>query len=170
MLIAKYKGQYRRNDALGKRFVYSVTGTPEEMEAYKKAQGANFKADEDGTVLFFVTEWMIVPGQAPRRQIISKQLKLQVSMKGDKVFVDDSDKTLALNEKIENGLADAIIQRLADQYVNGNAGAATKPTAKKEPKIVEETAEDIINQLKAGVETGAPVINEPPVEGTVATL
>lgn len=36
-------------------FVYSVTGTPAQIEAYKAAQGDNYREAEDGTPLWFTT-------------------------------------------------------------------------------------------------------------------
>lgn len=36
-------------------FVYSVSGTPAQIEAYKAAQGDNYRESEDGTPLWFTT-------------------------------------------------------------------------------------------------------------------
>lgn len=36
-------------------FVYSVSGTPAQIEAYKAAQGDNYRETEDGTPLWFTT-------------------------------------------------------------------------------------------------------------------
>lgn len=36
-------------------FVYAVSGTPAELEAFKAAQGDNFREAEDGTPLWFTT-------------------------------------------------------------------------------------------------------------------
>lgn len=36
-------------------FVYSVSGTTEQVEAYKAAQGDNYRESEDGTPLWFTT-------------------------------------------------------------------------------------------------------------------
>lgn len=36
-------------------FVYSVTGTPAQIEAYKAAQGDNYRETEEGVALWFTT-------------------------------------------------------------------------------------------------------------------
>ena len=36
-------------------FVYGVSGSPEQLEAFKKAQGENHREAEDGTPLWFTT-------------------------------------------------------------------------------------------------------------------
>ena len=36
-------------------FVYGVTGSPEQLAAYKKAQGENHREDESGNALWFTT-------------------------------------------------------------------------------------------------------------------
>lgn len=36
-------------------FVYGVSGSPEQLEAFKKAQGENHREDESGTPLWFTT-------------------------------------------------------------------------------------------------------------------
>jgi hypothetical protein len=36
-------------------FVYGVSGSPEQLEAFKKAQGENHREDENGTPLWFTT-------------------------------------------------------------------------------------------------------------------
>jgi len=36
-------------------FVYSVSGTPAQIEAYKAAQGDNYRESDDGTPLWFTT-------------------------------------------------------------------------------------------------------------------
>lgn len=39
-------------------FRYAVSGTPEQIEAYKNAQGENFREDDSGTPLWFTTRFV----------------------------------------------------------------------------------------------------------------
>jgi hypothetical protein len=39
-------------------FVYSVSGTKEQLAAFKKAQGDYYREDESGTPLFFTTRYI----------------------------------------------------------------------------------------------------------------
>lgn len=50
-------------------FVYAVSGTPAQLEAYKAAQGDNHRTAEDGTPLYFTTNCI---GQTGSLVITSK--------------------------------------------------------------------------------------------------
>lgn len=85
MLLAKFEGSYRKPTQNGKVptvvFRYTVSGTPEEMDAYKKVQGDNFRSDENtGKPLYFTTRY------------ISDRVKLLITT-GDnpRVVADDSE-------------------------------------------------------------------------------
>ena len=179
MLQAKFSNRtYRKNDDKGKRFIFYVSGTPEELEQYKAAQGANLRVDDAGHIMYFVTEFLVIPGQPKRRQIIQKTYKLGIKFDGSGVFVDDNDQTMKLNELLadQNELAKVIRMKMAEEYLNGSSAAASEPAAKKEkPVVVEDDPNKVLNDLKVGVEGSpevkTPVINEPdPAIGTVSTL
>lgn len=56
MLSIKAKNnQYRKSGNGRPVFTYTVTGSAEELAAYKAAQGSNYKETEEGEALFFST-------------------------------------------------------------------------------------------------------------------
>lgn len=55
MKITAKHNEYRSSKTGAPVFVYTVQGTPEELAAYKTAQGDNYRENEDGKPLFFST-------------------------------------------------------------------------------------------------------------------
>jgi hypothetical protein len=56
---ASYLRQYRKPETGNVVFVYTVSGTNEELSAYKDAQGSNYVEDKDsGTPLFFSVNYV----------------------------------------------------------------------------------------------------------------
>lgn len=159
MLKATYSNQYRKADASGKRFVYHVTGNPDELEQFKKimsAKGAYAEDEESGNPLYWITEFLVIPGQRPVRQRIRNQFTLAISQKGDKIFIDDSKDTMQLHDAVNNIdlLAQAIRQKMADEWVNGNSAAPVQTPVKKDVKTNEETPEETLRKLKQDTEKG----------------
>lgn len=53
--IKAKNNQYRKSGTGRPVFNYTITGTAEELENYKKAQGVNYKENENNEPLFFST-------------------------------------------------------------------------------------------------------------------
>jgi hypothetical protein len=89
-------------------FRYSVSGTPEEMEAYKQAKGSNHRVDENtGQVLFFSTTY------------ISDVVDLIILSNGD-VIIDRSElrKAEAQVKAMGGNLGQAIAMTVAGKLFN----------------------------------------------------
>ncbi len=54
---ATYQRQYRKSGTGNLVFVYNVSGTPEQLAAFKAAKGAHYKEDENKVPLFFCTRY-----------------------------------------------------------------------------------------------------------------
>lgn len=91
-------------------FRYSVSGTDEEMEAYKKAKGTNYRVDETtGQVLYFSTTYL------------ADVVDLIILANGD-VIIDKSDlrKAEARVKAMGGDLGQAVAMTVASQLF-GNA-------------------------------------------------
>jgi len=89
-------------------FRYSVSGTPEEMEAYKQAKGSNHRVDENtGQVLYFSTTY------------ISDVVDLIILSNGD-VIIDRSElrKAEAQVKAMGGNLGQAIAMTVAGKLFN----------------------------------------------------
>jgi hypothetical protein len=97
-----FKRSYRKKGTGNTVFVYAVSGTPAELEAFKKAQGEFFIEDEDGTPLWFTTRF------------VGKSGKLVITSAG-KVIADMSqfDQMASLAQQYGGNLGEALAQQAA---------------------------------------------------------
>jgi hypothetical protein len=120
---------YTHKVSLNKVFVYKVTGTKEEIQAYSDIQGENLKEDEDNNPLFFTTKCAGQDG------------KLIITSNGN-VVVDMSEYDQAASLASQYGgnlgqeLARAAAQKLMGRS-HGSAVASSTPTPA--PVASEET-------------------------------
>ena len=109
---------YRKAETGNMVYVYGVSGTPEQLEAFAQAQGDNHTVDEEtGTPLWFSTRYVGDAGQ------------LSISRNG-KVFADTSefDKANSLCEQYKGtALGDQLARVMAEKLL-GNL-EANKPVA-----------------------------------------
>lgn len=113
---------YRKAETGNMVYVYGVSGTPEQLEAFKEAQGDNYKVDEEtGAVLWFSTRYIGDAGQ------------LSISRNG-KVFADTSefDKANSLCEQYKGtALGDQLARVMAEKLLDSLGGGKTSaPVAK----------------------------------------
>lgn len=125
---AKYHSKYNTVDKNSNGIVmfrYIVSGTEEQLAAYKKAQGDYYRENEEGQPMFFT----------PR--FISDNLNLLISSKG-KVFADTAelDKLNSLVNQYPGALGNALAQiganKILGQTQSAGAVAVTAPVDKTE--------------------------------------
>lgn len=108
MLQANYLRDYpSKKDATKTTFVYAVTGTPEELDAFKTAQGTHYRVDEaTGTPLYFDSTYV---GDTANLKISSN----------NKVFIDVSAirKSVALAKATGGDFGSALATALANAMV-----------------------------------------------------
>lgn len=112
-LKAVYSSVYR-SKAGNTTFVYNVSGTPENLEAYKLAQGDYFRVDDvTGKVLYFTTSWN------------GEKLDLIITTNG-KVITDTSatDKLVAVVNRSSGILQDKLAGLVASHILGGLLGTA----------------------------------------------
>lgn len=104
-------------------FVYTVTGTPAEIAAYKTAQGENYRADDKGAPLFFTTR----VGASPRVKLITTQ--------AGNVIIDNSEMKAAANLAAQYGgnLGQEIARNFASQMSIGSGASVSAPAVVTEP-------------------------------------
>ncbi len=172
MLQAKYSSQFRRNDRFGKRFVYTVHGTPDEEQNYLETIIRNGWTEnnvhDNGKPLFIVKEFIEVGGQL-KRQFPKPSYDLGAKRDGTGFFIDDSKDTMKQAAKVEAIKDDYLgkFSALQDMGINLSAlfgGAATAAPAAA-PAVKAEQApaskpEDVLADLQKGINE-APVIEEP---------
>jgi len=90
---AKLSNYYRSAKTGQPVFVYVVTGTPEELAAYKAAKGTYYREDKDGNVLHFATRAL-----SNNR---NEQVVLNITTNGN-IVADDLNKVLAQNATLED--------------------------------------------------------------------
>lgn len=103
-------------------FVYSVTGTPAQIEAYKTAQGDNFREDDKGAALWFTT------------RCVGNAGTLIITEKG-KVVPDMSafEQAASLAKQYGGNFGQELAKMAAAQLVGGNHGV-DEPAAPVETK------------------------------------
>lgn len=79
--IKAKNNQYAKQGTGRAVFNYTIDGTAEELEAYKKAQGSNYKENENGEALFFSTRPLstgeeIVPNRAGTNYGVRRDLEV----------------------------------------------------------------------------------------------
>lgn len=110
-LKAIYASVYR-SKAGNTTFVYNVSGTPENMAAYKAAQGEYFRVDDlTGQVLYFTTAWN------------GEKLSLLITTTG-KVVTDtsDTDKLVAVVNRSSGILQEKLAGLVAAHILGGLLG------------------------------------------------
>ena len=108
---ASYESQYVSKNG-NTTFVYRVSGSKEELAAYKKAKGEYHTTAEDGTPLFFTTRF------------VGDNADLIITSTGN-VVADMSKfrKAESMVEQIGGKLGDALAKELARELLGGsNAG------------------------------------------------
>lgn len=125
----KFMRNYRKASTGNMVYVYGVTGTPEQLEAFKKAQGENLVIDEEtGMPLFFSTRF------------VGESTALIITQNG-KVIADTSefDKAASLCEQYQGtALGTELARVMAEKLLGGkNSSAAKEPAPAKAPGIQE---------------------------------
>jgi hypothetical protein len=104
-------------------FVYTVTGTPAQMEAYKAAQGDQFRETEEGVALWFTT------------RCIGNAGTLIITVKG-KIVPDMSafEQAASLAKQYGGNFGQELARMAAMQLVGGHPEAqVAQGTVAKEP-------------------------------------
>ncbi len=99
-----------RNKKSNMVFVYSVTGTAEELERYKNAQGDFYREDEEGAPIFFSSKYV---GESTKLIITSK----------DKCIPDTSefDKAASIITQYGGDLGTALANAFASKLTSSPA-------------------------------------------------
>jgi hypothetical protein len=129
MLIAKQhsdatRRQYRKPVTGQLVYVYEVTGSTQEMEDYKEAQGEHFREDEvTGSALFFTVRPFITPSGV-----------LGISQKGD-VYQDTSelDKIEAIVTNKGGNFGDILAEKLLGNLLGAPSIVSEAAPAEKQP-------------------------------------
>lgn len=118
----KLLGQYRKQGTGKLVFRYAVTGSKEQLEAYKEAQGENYVETEDGVPLFFTTRFAGKAGSL----IISSNGSVSADM-------SEFDQAASLIEQFPGPLGQAIAAATAQKLMGGalNVAPEVKAEAKK---------------------------------------
>lgn len=93
MLKAKLNSYYRSAKTGQPVFVYFVTGTPEELAAYKESKKQYYREDKDGNVLHFANRAL-----SNNR---NESVALTITTNGN-IVADDLNKVLSQNDKLED--------------------------------------------------------------------
>lgn len=118
----KFIRNYRKASTGNMVYVYGVTGTPEQIEAYKKAQGENLVIDEKtGTPLWFSTRY------------VGESSALIITQNG-KVIADtsDFDKAASLCEQYQGTALGTELARVMAEKLLGGSGSASHAAAPAE--------------------------------------
>ncbi len=112
---AKATGSYRNKKGT-LVFRYAVIGTPAEIEAYKAAQGENYRESDDKTPLFFTTR-----NAGPSCNLIITQ--------GGKVVADMSkfDAAASLAAQYGGNLGTELAKQAAASLLGGSPASVTTP-------------------------------------------
>lgn len=113
----KYVRQYR-NKKGNLVFVYQVSGTSEQIEKFKAAQGDFYRESEDGKPLFFNSEYT------------SDNIDLAITQDGKRVIVDNSELEKAKSQVKAFGgdLGTAMATAKAQQLLGLGASVAAPAT------------------------------------------
>jgi len=119
----KLKRSYKKVAKSGKVvtvFVYGVSGSAEQLAKFKAANGDNFRADEDGTPLWFTTRFAGNTGE------------LVQTAKGDFIAdMSDYDAAASLSEQYGGNLGSELAKAAASKLMGGNTSVEA-PTQAKE--------------------------------------
>lgn len=96
-----------------KTFVYAVSGTKEELEKYKTAQGDNYREAEDGTPLWFTTRSVGSSGEL----IITTNGKIVPDMSA-------FDNAASLAKQYGGNLGDALAKHAVDALLGKSTASA----------------------------------------------
>lgn len=112
---AKFVNYYRKSGGQ-QVFVYAVTGTPEELAAYKAAQGTNYResSDEAKTPLFFAMR----PLTANRNESVPLTITAN-----NRVVADDSDRVFENAFKLDDYVLREQARLMAMQAMGGRGVA-----------------------------------------------
>lgn len=112
-------------------FVYTVTGSNAEMEAYKEAQGEYYREDEKtGNPLWFTTK------------CIGKTGTLLITDNGNIVpDMSEFDEAASLAQQYGGNLGEMLAREAAQRLLGGRSLSSSKATAKQ----AEEPQDDDIN-------------------------
>jgi len=121
----KYLGSYISKNG-NPVFKYAVSGTPEQLEEFKKAQGDNAREDEQGNPLWFTTRFA------------GKNATLAVAKNSGRVYADTSDirAVASLADQFSGKLGDALASRGADMILGSmfkGISVAAAPVAEEKP-------------------------------------
>lgn len=102
-------------------FVYGVTGSPEQIEAFKNAQGENFRESEEGVALWFTT------------RCVGQTGSLIITTNG-KVVPDMSafDQAASIAAQYGGNFGQELARAAAANLLTGSAGTPVSSTAKVE--------------------------------------
>lgn len=116
MLRAKKIRSYTKPGTGNTVFVYTVSGTPEEIARYKEVQGANYKEDENGNPLFFTTNFA------------GDSCDLIITQK-NKVIADMSDFAAAasLSKQFGGNLGQELARAAAEKLLGNKSTAQSVP-------------------------------------------
>lgn len=122
-LNAKFERKYRSQKG-SNVFVYGVSGTADALEAYKTAQGANYRTNENGKPIFFSNKSFGLEGQ------------LLITNNGNVIF-DDTQLAMTADmiERFSSSsplVAQAMADALAKQLLGSQP--APQPTPEPEPQ------------------------------------
>jgi hypothetical protein len=100
-------------------FVYAVTGTPEQLEQFRAAQGDNFREDDNGNALWFTT------------RCIGNTGSLIITTKGN-IVPDMSafDQANSLAKQYGGNFGQELARMAAEQLMGGNKSVATQAVTK----------------------------------------
>ena len=103
-------------------FVYAVSGTPEQIAAFKTAQGDNIREAEDGTPLYFTTRYS------------GENISLGINQKGG-VFVDNSEfkKANSLVKQYGGNLGQEMAKAAAAKLIGGGGSTVTEAQPASSP-------------------------------------
>lgn len=118
---AQFMRNYRKQETGTIVYVYAVSGSAKDLEAYAASQGDKHTIDEEsGTPLFFSTRF------------IGDNAKLNISRNG-KVFADTSefDKAASLCEQYKGtALGEQLARIMAEKLLGGNSSTTSTPVVK----------------------------------------
>lgn len=145
MLKAKLSSYYRSAKTGQPVFVYVVTGTPEEMEAFKTAKGSYYRTDETGNVLHF----------SPRALSNNRNETINLTITtNNSIVADDLTKVLSQNEKLEDYILREQARVMANQAL-ARAGIRGLSDLVA-PSVAEAAPEGAVNPAEVAVGSEVP--------------
>lgn len=114
---------YRKQDKNGKLitvFVYAVTGTDEQIKAYREAQGENLRESDSGELLWFSTRFVGETGTL-----------LTTSKGGYAADMSKFDQAASLAEQYGGNFGQALATAAAANLISSSKSASVAAPAKK---------------------------------------